>query len=636
MYEVVVIEEEVDVPSDGADDNTGSVQAVTFYLNKYTYSLGESIDGYVHGKRLGADGNLVEFTSTDFAVSGYNPYLVSEQRIILSYADYECSFVVTVEATAEDIIGIEVQMISEGYYIGQELEMAVYAITAAGNMIEVMPATEESDGYIVTGYDPYVEGDQEIVVSYMGYSCYKTVYVKNSDTVVTYSIEAYSNKNVYYLGEALDITVMLVENGVAIRQLSADEYTIEGYDAYVPGEQEVIITYGNSGTSLFVWVEEVDDTAAVPISIAVNMNKEVYDIGEELDMRVIVYYSDGTVREVWDFAYEGFDSQYEGEYTVMVFWGDFVCETMAWVKTGGDQTGEMELRVWSNRESYMLGEELDLTAELLTADGNVMYLSPSEYFVLDYDMYMTGWQSVCVVYGSLSVWLDVYVEASETTDPVEPPVTENGAVIYASTATTFTGSQETIAVSIRNNPGVAGYKVRVRYDNTVLTPVMVEKGDVALSGITTNIQDDSADLANLEYVSVVGYGSDNAEGDGVLFYITFDVSEDAPVGVVVDIVLEEGQLTDALGDDVAYCFENGYVEILQALYGDANGDGEITVKDLVIMSQYVSGYEGNVYDSVFMKLGDVYRDGRINTKDMVLLSRYLADWQNVELGKAVE
>ncbi len=61
-------------------------------------------------------------------------------------------------------------------------------------------------------------------------------------------------------------------------------------------------------------------------------------------------------------------------------------------------------------------------------------------------------------------------------------------------------------------------------------------------------------------------------------------------------------------------------------YGDANSDGEVSVKDLVILSQYIAGFPVTVDTLV----SDVNSDGEITMKDAVRIAQHLA-W-GVELG----
>jgi len=62
--------------------------------------------------------------------------------------------------------------------------------------------------------------------------------------------------------------------------------------------------------------------------------------------------------------------------------------------------------------------------------------------------------------------------------------------------------------------------------------------------------------------------------------------------------------------------------------GDANGDGEISVKDVALLRRYVSRSYG---DTINEQLADVNKDNAVDVKDVVIIRRYLAGGYGVEL-----
>ena len=65
---------------------------------------------------------------------------------------------------------------------------------------------------------------------------------------------------------------------------------------------------------------------------------------------------------------------------------------------------------------------------------------------------------------------------------------------------------------------------------------------------------------------------------------------------------------------------------VDTLYGDANGDGEITVRDVAALQQIVAGWDVEYTDAA-----DANGDGEITVRDLALLQQYLAGW-DVTLG----
>ena len=63
------------------------------------------------------------------------------------------------------------------------------------------------------------------------------------------------------------------------------------------------------------------------------------------------------------------------------------------------------------------------------------------------------------------------------------------------------------------------------------------------------------------------------------------------------------------------------------IYGDANGDGEVNIMDLIPMSKYVSG----VTDvNINLDAADVNADGVVDDKDVAIMKKYLAG-DNIKL-----
>ena len=63
-------------------------------------------------------------------------------------------------------------------------------------------------------------------------------------------------------------------------------------------------------------------------------------------------------------------------------------------------------------------------------------------------------------------------------------------------------------------------------------------------------------------------------------------------------------------------------------YGDGNGDGNINIKDLGLLQQYLNGWDVEINTSAV----DVNGDGSVNIKDLGLLQQYLNGW-DVTLGR---
>ena len=71
-----------------------------------------------------------------------------------------------------------------------------------------------------------------------------------------------------------------------------------------------------------------------------------------------------------------------------------------------------------------------------------------------------------------------------------------------------------------------------------------------------------------------------------------------------------------------------YLIPASVVWGDANADGYVTTKDVVLLRRYLANYDEETgVSTVEIAAGsDANADGEITTKDVVLLRRYLANY----------
>ena len=77
--------------------------------------------------------------------------------------------------------------------------------------------------------------------------------------------------------------------------------------------------------------------------------------------------------------------------------------------------------------------------------------------------------------------------------------------------------------------------------------------------------------------------------------------------------------------NVPFDIGNGTVTVLKPTPGDVNRDGNINMKDLVLIQQFINHWDVSIVESA----ADVNDDGEINMKDLVLLQRYINGWEVV-------
>ena len=64
------------------------------------------------------------------------------------------------------------------------------------------------------------------------------------------------------------------------------------------------------------------------------------------------------------------------------------------------------------------------------------------------------------------------------------------------------------------------------------------------------------------------------------------------------------------------------------IYGDVNGDGEVSSADRMTLARYLAKWTG--YDTIDAQAADVDGNGKVDSKDRMILARYLAKWSGYE------
>ena len=97
----------------------------------------------------------------------------------------------------------------------------------------------------------------------------------------------------------------------------------------------------------------------------------------------------------------------------------------------------------------------------------------------------------------------------------------------------------------------------------------------------------------------------------------------AEISVTID---DPDELFNSKDEKVQFETVDGTVTITKFTVGDANGDGKVNARDVVLMQRYLSGWSFEIVGNA-----DANGDGKVNARDVVLLQRYLSGW-DVILG----
>ena len=79
---------------------------------------------------------------------------------------------------------------------------------------------------------------------------------------------------------------------------------------------------------------------------------------------------------------------------------------------------------------------------------------------------------------------------------------------------------------------------------------------------------------------------------------------------------------DIDGEDVYFVTENGEIEVYDFIYGDVNGDGKITMSDLLSINRHV--IKTIPLKGIYLEAGDVNRKGDGATmSDLLAINRHV-------------
>jgi hypothetical protein len=198
-------------------------------------------------------------------------------------------------------------------------------------------------------------------------------------------------------------------------------------------------------------------------------------------------------------------------------------------------------------------------------------------------------------------------------------IPETDAQIVIESTSAMAGNTIRLEMTLKNNPGIQGIYAYLKYDTSVLTLVKVENGN----------------LFDLNYGTMLLWSADgNCMDDGLLCVLEFQIAEDAPAGTYPIQLIFEEVLNDDF-DEVPLHAAYATVTVFNVIYGDANGDGKITLKDALLLRQYFANKDPDTGESsIELEPGaDANGDGKITLKDALLLRQYFAN-KDPETGES--
>lgn len=152
-----------------------------------------------------------------------------------------------------------------------------------------------------------------------------------------------------------------------------------------------------------------------------------------------------------------------------------------------------------------------------------------------------------------------------------------------------------------------------------------------------NVENDGAGVQLLEIISSDGNVTDLTQsGNSVRFLISdtntdivtlvckFYVKSDASENVQISVSYGLQSFSDNNGNYVYPALDAGtiYISDSDLLYGDANNDGGVNMKDILLMRKIIAGAEDD--SAINITLADVNGDGKIDFKDLLFLRKFVS------------
>lgn len=238
-------------------------------------------------------------------------------------------------------------------------------------------------------------------------------------------------------------------------------------------------------------------------------------------------------------------------------------------------------------------------------------------FTIYYNPGTTGWTDSSAYDASAGTWNGYRLKSTQEPEPSEPgeDIPENAVLISAEEIAASAGREVRIMLKLSNNPGINSLRLKIAYDPGVFT--LVSASD---QGIFGRAPTSSKNITVNPYTMV--WASDgNTMENGDLVELVFRVSETAEVGTK-RIALTAEQVFNQAEEVVAVAAKDISVNVRKFAPGDANGDGEIDLRDATRLLQYFADWDVTVEKDA----ADVNGDGEIDLRDATRLLQYLAGW----------
>lgn len=199
-------------------------------------------------------------------------------------------------------------------------------------------------------------------------------------------------------------------------------------------------------------------------------------------------------------------------------------------------------------------------------------------------------------------------------------VAPTGAQLVVGSVTGRSGSIISVPISIKNNPGIYAIRFEMEIDTNVFEFVSFD----CSSSVFPTDSYSGFDSATKKFKLNRSGNSveNNVVSDGILTIVKLRIKDNVADGTYNLIACSDAKNTISLEGPVNVSDGIASVSISNYLLGDANGDGQITNADLLIMKRYI--FNKNTYPLPCpMNVVDINGDNECTNADILRVCRYI-------------
>ena len=219
----------------------------------------------------------------------------------------------------------------------------------------------------------------------------------------------------------------------------------------------------------------------------------------------------------------------------------------------------------------------------------------------------------------------------------EPSATEPQIIIKGGAGGQTQGSTYIAQIFLKNNPGIVGMNLRVRYDSTYLK--LGDSSAIIDAGVLGNFYPSNQYSTNPYYLCWANdTRSENIETPGdsptliatLKFKLKKSLSEVKKFPISIFYDSEDLDIYDVTPAAVDFAVVNSTIKAADVTYGDVNKDGHVTSADVTQLIHHLANYSGATpFDA---EAADVNSDGRVTHGDQVILARHIDASQTYEVS----